>query len=144
MDGRGRHPNSQANLETEKYKFSADCPERAQKAQKKAVEKYYENKKAEEERKPLQDAATESLNKKLANGLTTQENLHKIFEDRIVYLEQHPKEVRSSDFAYLLEAYKTFRDTSGQKPVEKIQTIDPPMIVFDFPEGEENGENKPQ
>lgn len=33
-----------ANLQTEKYKFTSDNPERAQKAQKKSVEKRHENK----------------------------------------------------------------------------------------------------
>lgn len=99
---------------------------------------------ARREKKLLQDAANDSLNKKLANGLTTQENLHKIVEDRILYLSEHPEEVRSTDFTYLLDVYKTLRDTSGQKPVEKIQTIEPPTIVFDFAEGDADGEYKPQ
>lgn len=95
---------------------------------------------ARREKKLLQEAATDSLNKKLSNGLTTQDNIHKIFEDRICYLAEHPEEVKSSDYQYLLDAYKTLRDTSGQKPVEKIQTIDPPTIVFDLKRGESNGD----
>lgn len=112
--------NSLKNLETEKYKFTKDNAEIAQKAQRNSVKRRKEN-------KLLKEVAEDKLNK-LIKGKSFQElSLDKL----IKYCES--KEAKPEVIIKILEF---LRDTSGQKPTErqeiKSEVKEIPAITFEI------------
>ena len=112
--------NSLKNLETEKYKFTKDNAEIAQKAQRNSVKRRKEN-------KLLKEVAEDKLNK-LIKGKSFQElSLDKL----IKYCES--KEAKPEVIIKILEF---LRDTSGQKPTEKqeikSEVREIPPVVFNI------------
>lgn len=101
MAKRKMSENSLKNLQTEKYKFSKDNPEIAQKAQAKSVEKRKENQTLADLMK-LELLMPDEESGELNNIVMTKAILGK---------------AKKGDVA----AYQTIRDTIGEKPTDKQQ-----------------------
>lgn len=96
--------NSLANLQTEKYKFSKDSPEVAQRAQEKSVE----SRKANKSFKEIMKSRLENIDEE--SGLT---NKVAIADAMIIKAKQGDK-----------AAAEFVRDTAGEKPVDKMAQTD--------------------
>lgn len=113
MPKRQMSENSLKNLQTEKYKFSKDNPEIAQKNQKKSVAKRTENKK-------LMQVAEAKLNEMFADGQTFQEKAIDIIGAMVLNGTAKPDEI--------IKLLTFLRDTAGQKPKDVVENITPPVL----------------
>lgn len=106
------NPNSLANLQPEKYKFSKDNAELAKIAQAKSAIKKREN-------KLMREVATEKLLKKF-NGVAFQDlSIEKLLK----YCLDDDSEAET-----VLKVLTFLRDTAGQKPKEDVQAVVMPVI----------------
>ena len=116
MAKRKMSEKSLANLETEKYKFSADNPERAKKAQEKAIEKYYENKQATIKRDQANEYIWEKIGVPTVEEVLTQGTTQQKLDLLKAVL---PKDVLEQKLSGSLDIQKIFIT-----PEEKKETDD--------------------
>ncbi len=112
MAKRKMSENSLKNLEKANPENNFNCSEIARKAQEKSVEKRKEN-------KTLREVASEKLLKKIC-GKTFQE----IAIDELlnyVFSESAKPEI-------IIKILEFLRDTSGQKPKDIVENVNPPII----------------
>ena len=106
------NPNSLANLQPEKYKFTKDNAELAKIAQEKSVAKRNEN-------RLMKQVAAEALLKKFNGAEFQQLSIEKLTEYCLSI---------DADVDTVLKVLTFLRDTAGQKPKEDVAVVNMPII----------------
>lgn len=106
------NPNSLANLQPEKYKFTKDNADVAKIAQEKSVAKRNEN-------RLMKQVAAEALLKKFNGAEFQQLSIEKLTEYCLSI---------DADVDTVLKVLTFLRDTAGQKPKEDVAVVNMPII----------------
>lgn len=106
------NPNSLANLQPEKYKFTKDNADIAKIAQEKSVAKRNEN-------RLMKQVAAEALVKKFQGVEFQEASIKKLIEYCLS---------TDADIDTALRVLTFLRDTAGQKPKEDVAVVNMPII----------------